>query len=336
MFTAVREMRRAKLRFALLGGAVGLLVFLLLFFQSVAGSLLSGLTGAVEQTSADVLVYAERARGNPLASVLGPDAVEQVAAVEGVAAAAAVGVSPFTTRLEGESVDAVLVGVDGDGPGLPAAISDGRAPFGVGEALASASSFDEPLDLGQRVTVTSSGGELVVVGQADGAAFNVQTTLYVPFEAYAQAVQARTGADAPVPVSYVAVEAADGVEAVALAERITSEVEGVRAYDRAAAVDALPGVETIGQSFGILYGLLAVVVLIVTGVFFLILTVQKRDALVLLRAVGARRSDVVVPVLVQVAVVVGFGVVVGSGLTALLLGPPATRSARASTPRRSP
>ena len=58
---------------------------------------------------------------------------------------------------------------------------------------------------------------------------------------------------------------------------------------------------------------------IVTGVFFLILTVQKRDALVLLRAVGARRRDVVVPVLVQVVVVVGFGALVGSGVTAGLL-----------------
>ena len=52
---------------------------------------------------------------------------------------------------------------------------------------------------------------------------------------------------------------------------------------------------------------------ITTGVFFLILTVQKQDALVLLRAVGARRRDVVLPVLGQV-----LGVTVGGALLGAL------------------
>ncbi len=71
----------------------------------------------------------------------------------------------------------------------------------------------------------------------------------------------------------------------------------------------LPGAGQITQSFGILYLLLFVVVTIVTGVFFLILTVQKSDALVLLRAVDASRADVVRPVLIQVVIIVGLGAI---------------------------
>ena len=65
--------------------------------------------------------------------------------------------------------------------------------------------------------------------------------------------------------------------------------------------------------------LLYVVVTIVTGVFFLILTVQKKDALVLLRAVGASTLDVTGSVLIQVLVVVGLGALIGTMVTAALL-----------------
>ena len=81
----------------------------------------------------------------------------------------------------------------------------------------------------------------------------------------------------------------------------------------------MPLAGTITRSFSILYVLLYLVVAIVTAVFFQILTVQKRDALVLLRAVGARQRDVIVPVLVQVVVVVGVAVVVGAGIATGLL-----------------
>ena len=39
MFLALHEMRRAKVRFGLLTGAVGLLVFLILFQQALLGGL---------------------------------------------------------------------------------------------------------------------------------------------------------------------------------------------------------------------------------------------------------------------------------------------------------
>ncbi len=81
----------------------------------------------------------------------------------------------------------------------------------------------------------------------------------------------------------------------------------------------MPGVGQITQSFNILYLLLYIVVTIVTGVFFLILTVQKKDALVLLRAVGASSRDIVSSVLIQVLVVIGAGAVIGTAVTGGLL-----------------
>lgn len=328
MFLARREISRARARFALLGGAIGLLVILLLFFQSVAGALTGALTGAIANQTAEVVVYSDRARQNPAASVLPGDTVEAVAAVEGVAAAAGV-IQAFVTVTgpDGAESDAVLVGIEPGAPGTPARV-DGRLPA-AGEALASGSGFDEGFPVGATVTVMPGDVALAVVGRAEDASANASPTLYVPRDTFGEVVAPASdrgragGAAAPshaIPVSWVGVVPAEGVAPDELADRITAEVDGVEALTRPDAVAALPGVGTITQSFGILDALLYIVVTIVTGVFFLVLTVQKRDALVLLRAVGARRRDVVVPVLLQVVAVVGIGAVVGAAATAGLLG----------------
>ena len=58
----LRDLQRAKLKFGLLGGALALLVFLLLFLNTLSTTLLGFFTGAVKHNSAQVLVYnAERA-----------------------------------------------------------------------------------------------------------------------------------------------------------------------------------------------------------------------------------------------------------------------------------
>lgn len=317
VFIALREVRRSLGRFVLLTGAVSLLVILLLFFQAVAGTLTSGLTGGLESSSADIFVFDERARGNPFASVLDPQLVDEVASIDGVEAAAPIAFGVFSGSTPDGDVDLVIVGGDSSGPSVPSEITEGRRPETQGEALYSGSSFDAPLAIGDEVTVGAL--TLEIVGIAENAAFNVSPTFYVLVEDYASASQERAGVPIDVPISLVGVTVAADTDQAALAESITASLDDAEAIERSAAVDGLPGVGQITQSFSILYLLLYIVVTIVTGVFFLILTVQKKDALVLLRAVGASSQDIIKSVLIQVLLVVGFGSLLGSAVTAGLL-----------------
>lgn len=312
MFLAFAELRRSLGRFTLLGGAVGLLVLLLLFFQAVAGALTGGLTGAYESAGADVWVYDDAARRNPQASVLGDGVADAVAGVDGVDAAGPVTFTVFDVDEEPTAVVAVEPG----SPALPTTVSAGSNLQQPGDALLGVSGFVTAPDT---TDLDLAGVPVTVVGEADGATFNVLPTLFTTRDVVAEATEARAGAPVPLPTSAIAVTADEGVDPVALATDITDQVDGVEAVDAATAITSLPGAGTITRSFSILYVLLYLVVAIVTAVFFQILTVQKRDALVLLRAVGARRRDVVVPVLVQVAAVVGVAVVVGAGIATGLL-----------------
>ncbi len=313
MFIALREIRQSSGRFALLIGAVSLLVLLLLFFQAVAGSLTLGLTGGTDSSSSDIWVYDARARSNPNASVLETSVADTIGSVDGVAEAGPIGLSVFVSKASGAETEVVLVGGDPSGPAGPKDLSSGDRPSADDEAVYSESSLASGgFGLGDQIEV--GGQTITVVGIADEAAFNVLPTFYVPFETYAAAVTARAGSTFDVPASVIGVIVEEGEDPASVASAIEDDVEGVTALTRSDAVDALPGVGTITQSFNILYLLLYIVVTIVTGVFFLILTVQKAQSLVLLRASGASTADVLKPVMIEVAFVIGVGSLVGSAV----------------------
>ena len=117
MFLALREIRRARWRFVLLTGAVGLLVFLILFVQALTGALIGQFIGAIDHQSADVLVYSAQARKNLEGSVVPPATVDAVAKVPGVARAGPLGEGTFSVRAGGKLRDAVLIGYELGGAG---------------------------------------------------------------------------------------------------------------------------------------------------------------------------------------------------------------------------
>src|SRR5690606_36842418 len=300
-----REARRAKGRFGLLTGTVTVPVFPVVFQQAVLDGLVTEFVGAIRNQSADVLVYGEDARLNLQGSVVPPVAPEQVAAVEGVARAEPLGVAAVTVEAGGELEDATLFGHVLDGPGAPVEIEEGRRPERDGEAVASASAADDGFGVGDVVVVQPGGERIEIVGTARETSFSVTPTLFASYATY-EAVLLSVNPDAPAVVpSAVAVEVEDGADPSAVAERITAEVEGVEAATRDRAADDAPGVQSVSQSLSIVLLLTYVVVTIVTGFFFLILTVQKQPTLTLLPALRAAARSLVAALGLQVLLVVG-------------------------------
>jgi putative ABC transport system permease protein len=316
MRLALAEIRRAKLRFALLIGAVALLVFLILFQQSLAGSLLGQFTGGLEHQSATVLVYNAEARRSVDGSRILPQQLLAVSAVQGVAAAGPIGEGSFTAKLEtGELHDTTVFGYELGRPGSPTTLSQGRLPEKDGEAVASAADASAGYGIGKTVTLVPGDVPVTIVGLADDVQFNVQPTLFLSFGTYEELVRATNPDATGVLPNLVGVEPVSGVDHVALATSITQQVRGVEALERNAAVASLPGVSSIRQSFAIILGLAFVVVILLTGFFFLIITVQKMSSLTLLRAVGASGGFLVRTLIIQVVFVIGAALLVAVPLT---------------------
>lgn len=312
MTIALKDIWRSKVRFGLLAGAVGLLIFLLLFLNTLSSTLLDQFVGAVEDGSADVIVFSDGAQATFQASRLDGSLVGQVEAVDGVADAAPIHALFSATTVDGESLEVALWGIEVGSVGTPERIVDGRLP-GAGEVLMDAGSNDT-FAVGDTLTV--EGVDLEVVGFADNATFAVAPTAYMPTETWAGVFTAAFPQSPEVPVSVFAVEVEDGADPIAVAAAITDAVGGVEALDRQAAADATPGVSSISQSFGLIVGITFLIVVVVVGFFFQILTVQKLKAFTVLKAVGASNRTLAGTIAGQIALMVVLGVLVGAGLLA--------------------
>lgn len=317
MRLALKELTRSSLRFGLLAAAISLLVFLLLFLNTLSGTLLGFFTGAVENNSADVLVYDSGSRRNLLASRLDPAVVDEVARVPGVSAAAGVGETTMTARVgQEESTDLSLWGFVPGQPGEPGNLVAGRLP-GAGEAVVDRADVGSGFRIGETITLEPSGRALEIVGYTEDSRFSVIATAYTTLEQWQDILAAQNPGAPYVPVNLVGVAIDDPAAAPRVAAVITSDVPGVEALTRQAAVDSVPGVAPVSQSFSLLVAITFAIVVLVVGFFFLILTVQKLRTFVALRAVGAPTSYLATAVVTQIAVLVVAAVVMATALLAV-------------------
>jgi putative ABC transport system permease protein len=321
MFLALKEMSRAKVRFGLLIAAIGLLVFLILFQQALQTGLITSFVGAIRNQDTPVLVYSVDGQRVIQGSIIPPDLEAAVDGVDGVGRVGRIGQGTFTatppssTGEAADTFDLTLLGYetgsDGRGLGAPQGLVEGRYPTAPGEAVASTEGGYRS-EIGDVITIRPGGMELTVVGLAEDVQLNVSTTLFAPYETYVAAVRS-TNPDAGQPLPNVlGVAPADGVTDDQLVERINAASPELDALTRADAAAETPGVAQIQQSFRIIFLLYGLVVPCVTGLFFLIVTFQKADALTLLRAIGAPAGRLVSSLLVQVLLIVGLGLVVGT------------------------
>ena len=320
MFLALKEMARAKTRFGLLVAAIGLLVFLILFQQSLQNGLITGFVGAIRNQNAPVLVYSVDGQRVVQGSIITPDLEAQVRSAEGIGEVGLIGQGTFTGApggADGSTFDTTIIGYelgpDGQGLGAPSELVAGRYPTSDLEAVASTGGEYEFV-LGDTVVLRPGGFEVEVVGLADDIQLNVSPTLFASYETWSGAVQS-VNPDAGVPLPNVMVAApADGVTVDQLVENINAQSLDLDALTREDAANETPGVSQVQQSFQLIFLLYGLVVPCVTGLFFLIVTFQKANALTLLRAIGAPAGRLVSSLLIQVVIMIGGGLLLGTAL----------------------
>ena len=315
MALALREIRRALVRFALLSGAIGLLVFLILFQQTIQVGLITSFVGAIQNQSAPVLVYPIDGRVNLQGSVVMPQLQQQIESVDGVAVAGRIGQGTYSVRTDapGENAEqsVAILGYDDPRVGAPDTMSEGRLPESSGEVVALASSAGDGFDIGDTVKVLPGDVELEVVGLADEIGLQASTTLFTTYDTFESVVTGTNPDATSAPPAAIGLAPVDGVSAEQLVERVNDQVPDADAYTRADAAAETPGVAQVQQSFQIIFLLYGLVVPLVTGLFFLIVTLQKAGALTLLRAVGVPAPRLVRSLVAQVLMVMGLGIVIG-------------------------
>lgn len=329
MFLALRELSFARGRFVLMGSVVALIAVLMVLLSGLSVGLVDdGVSGLQKlEVSSFAFESAVDETAAFLRSVVDTKAADVWADAAGVAEAAPFGVTLVNTRTDrGVDVDLALFGVETDSWLMPTAATGGELA-GPDQVLLAGTLEDEGVEVGDVMVVAQLGRELEVVGFLDGQhTFGHVDAGYVDLRTW-QEIRAgvRVGDGAPdhvyQEVTSIAVLNEDGA------------VPDLSGADAAAGTTSMTLEESFGASPGytaetttlqmiqwFLYAISALVV----GAFFTVVTIQRRQEIAVMRAMGAstgyllRDSMTQSVILLLVATVLGMGVglLVGASLSA--------------------
>jgi putative ABC transport system permease protein len=304
-------MREAKMRFSLLIVAIALLLFLILAQQAIQDGLISSFVGAITRQSAPVLVYSVDGQRTLQGSVITPALQAKIEGVDGVGQAGKIGQSTFTASIaRGRPESVALIGYEKANVGGPDSLVAGGMPAAPGEAVGS----DADFAIGDTVRLDGprSNTEVRIVGLASNAKIQVSPTLFVPWPEYVAWIKAANPDASAVLPSAIGIAPANGTTAREIVARINDASPEADALTRRQAADATPGVANVRNSFRLIFLLFALVVPLVAGLFFLIVTLQQSRTLTLLRAIGVPPGALVRSLLVQVTIVLCAGIALGT------------------------
>lgn len=302
MFLALRDLRFARGRFALMGTVIALITLLVVMLSGLTAGLADESVSAVRALPADRLAFAAPADGDRVsfsASRLDARQVRDLAGRPGVTGAAPLGVAPARVRLGSHDVAVTVFGVEPAGFLAPAGLGQGAVV--VGRRLA-----DEwGLAVGDRITL--GGRDWPVAGTAAEASFNHTPVVWLPLDAW-RGLDSAAGADATVvalrtdPAAFRDPGAAGGTGTVV-----------VPVGDALAAVGSYAAEN---GSLTLMRALLLVVSALVAGAFFTVWTVQRAADLAVLKAIGAGTWYLLRDAAVQALVVLAAGGVLGAAAAA--------------------
>lgn len=319
MRLALAEMLRRRGRWVSIIGAVAFIVFLVLVLAALADGLFIGMTGALEAAQADAMVFSSDGRRSLIRSELPISALSSVAAVEGVADAGALGVLLATAAAGADSFDIAVMGHLPGHAGEPKSLVEGRRPE-LGEpfvGLADISLRAEGIALGDWVTLTGSSHPVEVVGFVEDARFMLADTLWVPLETWKELrfeVRPET-----IGLGFVAqafpILVDEGADVAAVAAAVDRALATTETVTTNQAVLALPGVQQQQSTFTAIIVVSFVVVGLVIGLFFALITLEKRGQLAILKAIGSSNPFLLRGVLTQALIATAAGYALGIGLS---------------------
>lgn len=303
MFVAVRDLKFAKGRFALMGGVVALITLLVVLLSGLTAGLARENTSAILGLPGDEVVFAAPAEGQSLSfsESLIPDGAAQVwqdqSGVEQV--------QPLqirTSRLTvGERSATVATFAVPEGSALPPAdVPDGQVL--LPESVA------DDLDLAAGDDVTIGGDSLRVGGISGDDAYSHLPVAWLP------AGLDPGGGDQHADTATVLVLATDGLTD---ADREAADAAaGTETVPLADSVQALASFTSENGSLQLMRGLLLVISALVIGAFFTVWTVQRSGEIAVLKAVGASTRYLVKDAVGQALVLLLLGTVLGAGVAA--------------------
>lgn len=308
MYLALRDLKSARGRFALVGTVIALVALLSGLLSGLANGLVDAGISGLRRLPLDHLVFSPGAKGNFSRSILGPTQLTAWTDELG-ADAAPLGVSFFNARTDGGTAFDIAMFATTPESFLARDAQAADALRQPGLVL-SDELRSTGLQVGDMVTIVGPQVKLPVLGFSYAGSYGHVPIAFSSLDTWSGLVYGDQGRH---QFSAIAVRDPGGVDLAALAQRSGTEV-----MTKTAAFEGSPGFSAETATMTLIRSFLVVISALVVGAFFTVWTVQRTAQIGLMKALGASTRYVIRDSVGQLAIVVVSATAVGIGVSALL------------------
>jgi len=312
MYVALRDLRAARGRFALVGIVIGLVALMTTLLTGLAAGLVDDGISGLRQLPLTHLAFEPNANGTFSRSVLTDKNLAPWQDVSGVEASP-IGVSFANAKdANGKTASIALFGVDrnsflGNRPDARRAL-DGPPGLVLSDELRSSG-----IKVGDMLTIAGSEVKLPVLGFTYAGSYGHVDIAITQLATWQRLFY---GDNAHGRFSAVALHVDDGVSDSTLSK--VAKASETDVLTKKAAYAGSPGYSGETQTMTMIRGFLLVISALIVGAFFTVWTIQRRRQIALLKALGASTGYVVRDALGQMAIVLLAATAIGSGLAVAL------------------
>ncbi|OME99327.1 ABC transporter permease [Paenibacillus amylolyticus] len=307
MYLAIREMRYAKGRYALIATIMVLVSFLVLFVTGLAQGLAYDNAASVKNMAATHFVLEQDSNHRFTRSQVDQDQLNQARSVVRQENAEPLGVKMTTVSPTGDTkkIDVTLFMVNPEG-WLAPTVTEGSPITDQtnGQVVVDHKLSESGVTIGTVLVDQASGTEWTVGGFVQNESFshspvvflNAQEWLALQGSSRTSQGSADTNAHAPV---YNAIAIKGGGDQV---DRLSVALSNTEIITKSDAVSAIPGYKEEQGSLLMMIAFLYVISAFVLAVFFYVITIQKTSQFGILKAIGTRNGYLAGSVSLQVLV----------------------------------
>jgi putative ABC transport system permease protein len=311
---ALKELRRRPGRFATATVILTLIAILLMFLGGLLDGLIAISTGAIRAQNADAIVYSDTAQASFVRSRIDPELRAQVEAVDGVTEVGGIGNVQLGARVPGNGprdlASVALFGYELAPEGVPDAPADGQA-------WADESIKADGVEEGMVIEVGPARTPIEIIGFVEDTNFNGQSSLWASPDTWRDTLSAnRPDAQLGPDVFQALIVRGDGDDLPGAIDAATGGATDSYTVD--GAVDAIPGVTEQQATFNQIIGVTVAIALVVIGLFFALLTVERTSLYGVLKALGAKSSTIFAGLVAQAVVVTAIAAGIAGALVVLL------------------
>lgn len=305
MFLALRDLRVARGRFALVGAVIALVALLTTLLSGLASGLVDDGISGLRGLPLTHLAFQPGAESSFSRSTLKEKNLEPWRTAKGVEAAP-LGVSFFNAKTaDGNTLDLALFGTPPKSFLAPS--PEARAALSGKPGIVLSEEFrKDGVKVGDVVTIVGPDQKLPVLGFTYSGSYGHVDIAFTSLEVWQRLVY---GDSADGRFSAVAIKGGDKAAFAAADQAGDTHTE-----TKAAAYAGSPGYSAETATMDLIRGFLLVISALIVGAFFTVWTVQRTRQIGLMKALGATNGYVLRDALGQLAIVLVAATAVGAGV----------------------